>query len=92
MKTFLSWSGPRSKQIAFLMHDFLRRVVQALEPWMSGEDIAAGARWSTDIGVHLQEARFGIICLTPENLNEPWILFETGALAKAMMRPLCALT
>jgi len=30
----------------------------------------------------LDETRVGIICLTPENLNAPWILFEAGALSK----------
>lgn len=51
---------------------------------MSEEDIPAGARWNPNIANHLQVAGFGIICLTPENLGEPWILFEAGALAKAI--------
>jgi len=32
----------------------------------------------------LDETRVGIICLTPENLNAPWILFEAGALSKTL--------
>ena len=33
---------------------------------------------------HLEEAQFGLICLTPENLEAPWLLFEAGALSKSM--------
>jgi hypothetical protein len=51
---------------------------------MSDEDIAKGAHWPSDLGRELQETKFGIICLTPENLNEPWILFEAGALSKTI--------
>lgn len=54
-----------------------------VKPWMSAEDIAAGARWSPEIAGSLEKAGFGIICVTPENLERPWLLFEAGALAKA---------
>jgi hypothetical protein len=32
----------------------------------------------------LDETRVGIICLTPQNMNAPWILFEAGALSKTL--------
>src|SRR5690606_27269101 len=32
----------------------------------------------------LEATNFGIMCLTPENIHSPWILFEAGALAKSM--------
>ncbi len=51
---------------------------------MSEEDIPAGARWSSHVTTQLERAHFGIICLTAENLDEPWILFESGALAKTV--------
>lgn len=49
---------------------------------MSEEDIAKGTRGSDVIAEALDDARVGIICLTPENLNASWILFEAGALSR----------
>jgi hypothetical protein len=84
MRVFISWSGERSENIAKTLRDWLPNVIQALEPWMSASDIEQGTRWSTEIAAQLQESRVGIICLTPENLKEPWILFESGALSKTL--------
>ena len=84
MKVFISWSGERSKAVAQALRDWLPNVIQAVEPWMSEADIAKGARWSLDMARELDETRVGIICLTPENLNAAWILFEAGALSKTL--------
>jgi hypothetical protein len=51
---------------------------------MSERDIEPGQRWNEQISVRLRDTHFGVICLTPENLNAPWLLFEAGALAKAL--------
>jgi hypothetical protein len=53
---------------------------------MSSEDIQKGGRWAQEIGNHLAESDFGVICLTPENQTSPWLLFEAGALSKSMAR------
>ncbi len=84
MKVFISWSGERSRHVAEFLRQWLHDVIQAAQPWMSGADINAGARWSAEIQGELAETRFGIVCLTRDNLHEPWILFETGALAKTV--------
>jgi hypothetical protein len=81
---FISWSGPRGKAIAQALYDWLPRIIQAVDPWMSQHDIHKGTRWSLELARGLEEARFGLCCLTPENLNKPWILFEAGAIAKAV--------
>lgn len=82
MDVFISWSGQRSQQLAKALHDWLPNVIQAIRPYMSTESIRKGASWFEDIGQRLQDADFGIICVTPENQNEPWLLYEAGALAK----------
>ena len=51
---------------------------------MSSEDIDKGARWSSDIAGELQDSRFGILCVTPENREAPWLMFEAGALSKSI--------
>jgi hypothetical protein len=51
---------------------------------MSAEDVEKGARWNSDIARQLNGTTVGIICLTPENLTSPWILFEAGALSKTL--------
>jgi hypothetical protein len=84
MKVFISWSGPRSKAAAQALHQWLPDVIQSIEPWMSAEDIDAGARWGNEVTNELAQTRCGIICLTQDNLTAPWILFEAGALSKTI--------
>lgn len=70
--------------VAEALRDWLPCVIQAAEPWMSESDIAPGDRWSVSLADQLEDAHFGIICLTPENLKAPWIHFEAGALSKVI--------
>jgi hypothetical protein len=84
MKIFVSWSGERSKAVARALREWLGDVFYDTNLWMSEHDIHAGARWGAELNVGLESANFGILCLTPENLNSPWILFEAGSLAKAV--------
>ena len=84
MNVFISWSGEKSKAVATFLKERIPDIIQAAKPWMSAEDIGAGARWGTEVATALQETKFGIICLTAENLDKPWIFFETGALAKTL--------
>jgi len=84
MKIFVSWSGRRSKAVAELMSDWLKCVIQASQPWISTRDTDRGAIWFSEINDKLKDVSVGIVCLTQENKNKPWILFETGALAKGL--------
>lgn len=87
MNVFISWSGTRSKAMAEALREWLPDVVQYIRPWMSAQDIGAGARWSPAIEQQLRDSPFGIICLTQTNQTAPWILFEAGALAKSVKDP-----
>jgi hypothetical protein len=84
MKVFMSWSGARSKAAAELLHDWVKCVIQASRPWISTRGIGRGAVWFTEINNELKDTSVGIICLTHQNKNAPWILFEAGALAKGL--------
>jgi hypothetical protein len=59
-------------------------VLQGADPYMSSESIEKGARWSTHIGKELEEARFGLVILTKDNLSSRWLHFEAGAVAKSV--------
>jgi hypothetical protein len=83
MKVFISWSGKRSHALANLLRGWLPLVIQEIEPYVSTEDIEKGARWSADVGRELETSHYGILCVTPENVNAPWLNFEAGALAKS---------
>ena len=64
MEVFISWSGDRSEKVAEALRDWLPSVIQSVNPFMSASDIEQGSRWLNDLGIHLENAQFGLICLT----------------------------
>jgi hypothetical protein len=82
MKVFVSWSGEASHDVARALKDWLPNVIQAVDVFLSSEDIAKGSQWFRELGSVLDESAFAILCLTRENLTAPWILYEAGALGK----------
>ncbi len=84
MKIFISWSGERSQSLAEALRDWLPLVLHYAQPWLSTSDIKSGDRWGIEIAKELQDTNFGILCVTKDNLNAPWLLFEAGALAKSI--------
>ena len=84
MRVFISWSGSRSRHLADALRSWLPKVLQSIKPWMSDEDISAGARWLPEVSGELSAARVGILCVTPENQAAPWLIFEAGALSKTL--------
>jgi hypothetical protein len=84
MNVFVSWSGVRSHHLAETLRSWLPRVLQRVRPWMSEKDISAGSRWLTEVSNELSQAKVGIICVTPENQANPWLVFEAGALSKTI--------
>jgi hypothetical protein len=86
MKVFISWSGDRSRAIADVLRRWLPSVLQAVRPYFSPDDVAKGSRWSSEIAKELDASRIGLLVITPENQEAPWLLFEAGALAKNLNR------
>jgi hypothetical protein len=86
MKIFISWSGDLSHQVALALRDWLPHVLNVLEPYVSSKDIKAGEQWFSNVRKELEDSRYGIICLTKDNRNQPWLLFEAGALSASMTR------
>lgn len=84
MKIFISWSGNYSKECAEILRDWIKCTLQASEPWISSQDIAKGSLWFDEISDQLKDTKIGIVCLTKNNKEKPWILFEAGALAKGI--------
>lgn len=84
MKIFLSWSKPLSRLCAELVGDWIKCTLQATSPWISSKDIDKGTLWFNEINTQLKDTGIGIVFLTKENKNNPWILFESGALAKGL--------
>jgi hypothetical protein len=84
MKIFLSWSGKPSRKVAIALRDWLPCIFQGITPFVSSEDLRKGKRWRLEMTGELEKAGFGLICLTRQNLESPWILFESGALSKSV--------
>jgi hypothetical protein len=85
VKLFLSWSGELSYRVAAALQKWLPYMIQPVRPFLSS-DIRKGDRWAEVIERDLKDAQYGIICLTPDNLHKPWMIFEAGALSKVFDR------
>ena len=90
MRVFISWSKDRSKKVAELLHDWMPRVIQVVDPYISSRNIEKGARWASDLAAQLEGTNFGVVCLLPENKDETWIQFEAGALSKSLTHGMVA--
>src|SRR5579871_1905939 len=84
MKIFISWSGERSREVAQALKESLPLILQYVDAFLSADDIDKGARWSGEIAAKLDACHYGVVCLTPENLDSAWIHFEAGALSKSV--------
>jgi len=82
MRIFVSWSGTLSKVVANNFRTWLKSILQNVDVFVSSEDITKGSRWFSEIAKELEKSDYGIVCLTKENVQSPWIFFEVGALSK----------
>jgi len=91
MRIFLSWSGLLSQSVAEILRKYLPVMINDVKPFLSKHDVESGSRWNIELMRELGESSFGILCLTSENLNSNWLLFEAGALTKHVEARACGL-
>ena len=82
LKIFISWSGDLSREVTRELRQWLPKMFDRIQPWMSDVDIQAGTRALQLIEERLNESSFGIIVVTTENQHKTWLNFEAGALSK----------
>ncbi len=80
-RVFISWAGELSRGVGEALRDWLPLMFDGVDPWMSARDLDKGRQWQHEIISSLRSSQFGIVCLTPENLVRPWLLFEAGAIS-----------
>jgi hypothetical protein len=91
MKVFISWSGDLSRELAGELRNYLPMMLQHLEVFVSLHDLQSGTRWVIDLAKELEVTNFGILCLTPDNIENPWLLYEAGALTKLVEGKACGI-
>lgn len=91
MNVFISWSGDVSKSVGEILHKYLPTILQGVNVFLSSHDIDAGAKWAKVLSEQLECTNFGILCLTPYNLDSKWLIFEAGALSKLSDSSVCCL-
>ena len=85
-KVFISWSGERSKVFADILRRWLPKVVH-VSPFFSQSDIRKGSNWYNDIIDELKQTKVGVFCITCDNDQAPWLIFEAGAISVGLARP-----
>ena len=84
MKVFISWSGDLAHYIAIEFQEWLKKVLQASDSFVSSEDIGKGTFWSARILEELAKCNAGVIIVTPQNYSAPWLNFEAGAMVNGV--------
>jgi len=89
LNVFISWSGTPSREIAHFTKTLLEKVFalnsKDIKFFLSSSEdggIDKGERFQNKLDQGLFSSNFGILILTKNNIERPWIMFEAGSLAK----------
>lgn len=83
-KIFISWSGTFTRDFAVGLKEVLEKTIFPeldVKCFVSNVDIASGSDWWITISRELRTCSLGIVCVSNENLNAPWIYYEAGGMA-----------
>ncbi len=75
--TFICYSRKDSQNVEKILHEFGTR---GLPYFIDVEGISGGELWLHKLEQALDNASCGVIIITPESINSPWVWFETGEL------------
>lgn len=80
MKIIIGWSGRRSRKLAILLQEWLKRVIQAADSHIIKIDDNGREFPGSEVIGDANDC-FGILCLTKDNHQDHNILFEAGVLS-----------
>ena len=82
VRVFLSWH-PGCRASAALAEELLGLLMMAFRMHVKvfkSSEIKGGEGWSASLRAELQAAQCAVLCLTPSAVQQPWIVFEAGAI------------
>ena len=86
MKVFISFSGEKSKRTADALVELLPTVLPSISVFRADTDIAIGERWQQSLERILDDLDLAIICVSHDNVEKPWLLYESGQLWRQGIR------
>src|SRR5213592_1171184 len=86
MSIFICWSGTRTRLVARAVYNLLESQDSLHGRVFFSDKLEKGVAWFESILEELRAADAGVVCLTAENLESPWLHFEAGALALSIAR------
>jgi hypothetical protein len=78
LNVFIGWSGRKSFPVAKKLAVWLEEVIPNIETWMSEEITPGTVAWFNDLNERLRQADFAVICVNPDNWDNPWLSYEPG--------------
>lgn len=85
-QAFISWSGHAAKEKAAALKRLIKDVLPEANVFMSDHDIPVGSLWLDTITSALDRSIAGVVIVTADNVDSPWLHFEAGALSNRVER------
>ena len=86
MKVFVSFSGEKSKRTADALVEFLPKILPTISFVLADTDIAIGERWQQSLERQTDGLNFAILCVSHDNVEKPWLMYEAGQLSRKTPR------